>query len=78
MSTSIPYTALIYVLEMNNDTNTIEKPTTNWRAPLTFEIFEFLFNENIAKYPGTSGRTHGEKKERAPKRKAIDALISIY
>lgn len=24
MSTSIPYTALIYVLEMNNDTNTIE------------------------------------------------------
>jgi hypothetical protein len=40
-------------------------------------IFELLSNENIAKYPGTRGRTQGEKKDRAPKKKAIDALISI-
>ena len=59
------------------DTNTIENPNTNWNAPLTFDIFEFLFNENIAKYPGTSGNTHGEKNDKAPKKKATDALISI-
>ena len=59
------------------DTNTIENPITNCKAPLTLEIFEFLFNENIAKYPGTRGSTHGEKKDKAPKKKAIDALISI-
>ncbi len=60
-----------------NDTNTIENPITNCKAPLSLVIFEFFSNENIAKYPGTSGRTQGEKKESAPKKKAIDALISI-
>jgi hypothetical protein len=31
----------------------------------------------MAKYPGTNGRTQGEKNDKAPKKKAIDALISI-
>jgi len=59
------------------ETNTIENPITNCTAPLIFDIFEFLLRENIAKYPGTRGSTQGEKNDRAPKKKAIDALISI-
>jgi hypothetical protein len=31
----------------------------------------------MAKYPGTNGSTQGEKNDKAPKKKAIDALISI-
>ena len=60
-----------------SETKTIENPSANWTAPLIFEIFEFLFIENMAKYPGTNGRTQGEKNDKAPKKKAIDAFISI-
>ncbi len=60
-----------------SETKTIENPSANWTEPLIFEIFEFLFIENMAKYPGTNGRTQGEKNDKAPKKKAIDALISI-
>ena len=60
-----------------SETKTIENPSANWTAPLIFEIFEFLFIENMAKYPGTNGSTQGEKNDKAPKKKAIDAFISI-
>ena len=60
-----------------SETKTIENPSANWTAPLIFYIFEFLFIENMAKYPGTNGSTQGEKNDKAPKKKAIDAFISI-
>ena len=60
-----------------SETKTMENPSANWTAPLIFDIFEFLFIENMAKYPGTNGSTQGEKNDKAPKKKATDALISI-
>ena len=33
--------------------------------------------ENIVKYPGTNGNTHGEKKDNAPKMKARKIFTSI-
>jgi hypothetical protein len=38
---------------------------------------ELSVPENIVKYPGTRGKTHGEKKDSAPNRNARKILTSI-
>jgi hypothetical protein len=60
-----------------NETNTKEKPITNCNDPINLVLVSFLLRENTDIKPGTNGNTHGEKKERMPKKKAINIFNSI-
>jgi hypothetical protein len=60
-----------------SDTNTKEKPITNCKDPINLVFVSFLFKENTDRKPGTKGKTHGEKKDRMPKKKAMNMFNSI-
>jgi hypothetical protein len=60
-----------------SDTNTKVKPITNCKDPINLVFVSFLLKENTDRKPGTKGKTHGEKKDRMPKKKAINMFNSI-
>lgn len=59
------------------DINTIEKPKQNSIDPFNLLCNELSVPENIVKYPGTRGKTQGEKNESAPNIKAIKMFTSM-
>ena len=59
------------------DIKTIEKPKQNSRDPLILFLVVLSVPENMVRYPGTKGNTHGEKKDSAPKMKAKKIFTSI-
>ena len=57
---------------------TNENPKTKNIVPIVLAFKGCCFElENVAKKPGISGRTHGEKKESTPKINAIGIVSSI-
>ena len=67
----------IFVAIAASEIKTIENPNVNCTDPKNLVRISFSDSENIARYPGTRGKTHGEINDRSPNKNAIRKLTSI-